>query len=560
MDLAILEAIKYIKQISKKKVSLENILQRINKSNATNIDIDTLRIDVDNMLRNGIIDQDYKILKNHVNGDGTLKAIPFLTENTNKINENKNTASPLPLTQVTPNKSDKDPTLVTSDLEHNTAVLALPSIGAQDTPTVKTKGTLPVHVNNQKTFRLELDDISDIELKSFLMNEIYDLRQELDQQSKCLNKQEDLTELKTKLQYLEKENQSLKEENENKRKIIETVLNQNNELLKLNHEIYNKNNATHYQEKSIKECPKQDNFQVASKTAPKKIKQSLEKDMDNSNNNNRFISPNRFARLFYEDNNNDDNESITNNNTDSTKTLLNDQINKENFAKNYNNNNKNKNTGRPEVVINQYPENQTVYPRKSIVPGTNSYSESLGNSQTNSRNIKIFSDSIPKGIRIKQMNQQIKNGSARIHSFPEATSHQLLHYLDVNLDKYTDTVVIYIGINDILNSASNVNGLLSNIKHMIKKCRNFGVKYIFISGLVYTKRIITEFLEDVHLKLVNVCKEMQVYFIVNRNITGFYLFRDGLHLLESGKMLLANNFVSNFNNFLSVKHRPNLFP
>ena len=60
MDLAILEAIKYIKQISKKKVSLENILQRINKTNATNIDIDTLRIDVDNMLRNGIIGQDYK--------------------------------------------------------------------------------------------------------------------------------------------------------------------------------------------------------------------------------------------------------------------------------------------------------------------------------------------------------------------------------------------------------------------------------------------------------------------------------------------------------------------
>ena len=79
MDLAILEAIKYIKQISKKKVSLENILQRINKTNATNIDIDTLRIDVDNMLRNGIIDQDYKILKNHIDGDETLKTIPFLT-------------------------------------------------------------------------------------------------------------------------------------------------------------------------------------------------------------------------------------------------------------------------------------------------------------------------------------------------------------------------------------------------------------------------------------------------------------------------------------------------
>ena len=131
------------------------------------------------------------------------------------------------------------------------------------------------------------------------------------------------------------------------------------------------------------------------------------------------------------------------------------------------------------------------------------------------------------------MNQQIKNGNGRIHSFPGATSHQLLHYLDVNLDKYTDTVVIHIGINDISNSASNINGSLSNIKEMVKKSRNFGVKYIFVSGLVYTKRIISEILEDVHLKLVNVCKEMRVYFIDNRNVTGFYLFRDGFHLLES---------------------------
>ena len=222
------------------------------------------------MLRNGIIDQDYKILKNHIDGDETLKTMPFLTENSNNINENKNTASPFPLTQVTPNKSDKDPTLVTSDLENNTNVLALPSIGTQETPTVKTQSTLSVHDNNQKTFRLELDDINAniIALKSFLMNEIYDLRQELNQPSKSLNKQEDLTELKTKLQYLERgRSQSLKEENENKRRRIETVLNQNNELLKLNHEIYNKNNVTHYQEKSIKECPKQDDFQIASKTA-----------------------------------------------------------------------------------------------------------------------------------------------------------------------------------------------------------------------------------------------------------------------------------------------------
>ena len=115
---------------------MENILQRINKTNATNIDIDTLRTDVNNMLRNGIIDQDYKILKNHIDGDETLDTIHFSTESTNNINENKNTNSPFPLIQVTPNKSDIDPTLATSDLENITTVLALPLVGTQETLTI----------------------------------------------------------------------------------------------------------------------------------------------------------------------------------------------------------------------------------------------------------------------------------------------------------------------------------------------------------------------------------------------------------------------------------------
>ena len=61
----------------------------LSKCNSFSRVSDTLRIDVDDMLGNGIIDQDYKILKNHFDGDETLDTIPFLTENTNNINEKK---------------------------------------------------------------------------------------------------------------------------------------------------------------------------------------------------------------------------------------------------------------------------------------------------------------------------------------------------------------------------------------------------------------------------------------------------------------------------------------
>ena len=59
---------------------------------------------------------------------------------------------------------------------------------------------------------LELHDISVniVALKPFLISEIYDLRQELNQPIKSLNKQEDYPELKTQLRYIQRENQFLR--------------------------------------------------------------------------------------------------------------------------------------------------------------------------------------------------------------------------------------------------------------------------------------------------------------------------------------------------------------
>ena len=56
------------------------------------------------MLCNGIIDQDYKILKSHFDGDVTLGTIHSSTESTSNKSENKNTDLPFPLTQKTPKK------------------------------------------------------------------------------------------------------------------------------------------------------------------------------------------------------------------------------------------------------------------------------------------------------------------------------------------------------------------------------------------------------------------------------------------------------------------------
>ena len=123
---------------------------------------------------------------------------------------------------------------------------------------------------------------------------------------------------------------------------------------------------------------------------------------------------------------------------------------------------------RPPVVVNQNPENQSVFTKKRTVPGESLCSEAV-KSKPNNQNIKIFSDSIAKGIRIRQLNQFVKSGNARIHSFPCANSKQLLHYLDVHLDNKTDTVILHIGVNDLLQdiSSDNFNKFMKNLEYMV---------------------------------------------------------------------------------------------
>ena len=114
----------------------------------------------------------------------------------------------------------------------------------------------------------------------------------------------------------------------------------------------------------------------------------------------------------------------------------------------------------------------------------------------------------------------------------------LLHYLDLRLeDRNTETVIIHVGVNDIINenSQSNIEKYISNVEKMVQKCRNYGVKKIFISGLVFSTKVSLPMLEQIHKKLVEMSGFLDFEYIDNRNIRGFCLYKNGFHLLEEGR-------------------------
>ena len=132
-------------------------------------------------------------------------------------------------------------------------------------------------------------------------------------------------------------------------------------------------------------------------------------------------------------------------------------------------------------------------------------------------------------------------------SFPGATTKEILHCLDVHLTNSSpDAVILHVGVNDLLedNSKSKMENLDKNLRSMVDKCHTYGVKNVFISCLVYTTRIDLPVLERTNEMIVNLCYKLGVCYGDNRNIRIKHLWKDSLNLVESGKVILAINFLS----------------
>ena len=202
------------------------------------------------------------------------------------------------------------------------------------------------------------------------------------------------------------------------------------------------------------------------------------------------------------------------------------------------------------VVVNENLLKQNSLQNLPLVPGKRNFCEAE-QQRPSPYNTLIFTDSIPKGNRMDEFNSLLINRKAKILNFPGSSSKQMLDYIDIHdihlEDKSIDTVLLHVGVNDLLNgnSKSNVDNLMSNIHKIVEKCKRVGVRNIFVSGLVYTARVSLRILERVHSLISNYCRENACFYIDNRNIRGFCLHKDGLHLLEVGKKILAKNFIVN---------------
>ena len=158
---------------------------------------------------------------------------------------------------------------------------------------------------------------------------------------------------------------------------------------------------------------------------------------------------------------------------------------------------------------------------------------------------------------MREFNQWLGSGTASIVSFPGATTKRLLHYsLPTLKEENPEVVVIHVGCNNLSSKKGevlsiNVNEVADDIIKIGKACYDNGVSKVFISSLVYNKNFNKQkLINEVNGILKEKCQTYGFTFINNDNIKKEHLWKDGTHLNENGKIILANNYIRNLNIFL----------
>ena len=201
---------------------------------------------------------------------------------------------------------------------------------------------------------------------------------------------------------------------------------------------------------------------------------------------------------------------------------------------------------RHDIIIDKHPERYTTPTR--TVPENSSYA----NIVSKGKKIMLFCDSHGKRIRRNEFNKYLTNGYAHIKSFPGATAKHLNHYVEPALQENSpDVVVIMVGSNNITSRGrlqQNEIEIAEDIIKVGKTCSESGVNEIYISSVTCQyNHISTKKVSAVNELLKEMCVREHFVYISHDSIKQNHLYKDGIHLLDEGTNILANNIINSIN-------------
>ena len=149
-----------------------------------------------------------------------------------------------------------------------------------------------------------------------------------------------------------------------------------------------------------------------------------------------------------------------------------------------------------------------------------------------------------------KFNYCINEANVQLKSFPGCKVIKLDHHtIPILQEQYYDAVGIHVGINDLLNSSFKkiVDEICDDIIKIALRCRSHNIATIFISSIAYSTKVNLQSIRSLNGLLYNACRKYGFHFVDNGAVSKCDLLKDGIHLLETGKVIIANNFISSIN-------------
>ena len=147
-----------------------------------------------------------------------------------------------------------------------------------------------------------------------------------------------------------------------------------------------------------------------------------------------------------------------------------------------------------------------------------------------------------------EFNSFIKKGEVSLKAFPGAKARRLNHHtIPILEDNTYDAAAIHVGIKDLFSNVKSNNDIWKNIIDIGLRSRNNNIGMIFISS---SSKVNPASIQQLNGLLFNECRKNGFKFVDNGAVSEIDLWTDGIHMIESGKRIIANNLINSVNYFL----------
>ena len=154
---------------------------------------------------------------------------------------------------------------------------------------------------------------------------------------------------------------------------------------------------------------------------------------------------------------------------------------------------------------------------------------------------------------MKEFNRNLNGSIAHLKPFPGSKAKQMDHHSIPILEEHQyDAATIHVGINDLPKSRTNIdaNEIAKAIINLALHCWRHNVATIFISSIVYSTNISHTIIQRLNGLFLNECTNYAFHLVDKGAVYKMNLQKDGVHLVESGKVIIANILINCINKFL----------